>query len=322
MKKILLIAGGIVLVLILILGFYISLGLAPVSSETKTTNFVIKKGEGIADVAQKLQDNHLIKNKYSFIAYAVITGQNKKIPSGTFRLSPSLSVKEIFINFASGGISDYWLKIIDGFRVEEIAPLFPEGLSFSQADFLNQAKTKEGSLFPDSYLIPKYYNLDQVLDFFNQNFIKKISQAKSGSQTTLSDEDNLILASLIEREGRSLEAKKMIAGILLNRLRLNMPLQVDASVQYARDSQSQNLTKYWQLVSRDEIKQINSKYNAYLYPHLPPGPICNPGYDSIYAAYHPTDSDYFYYITGNDHKMHYAKTLDEHNQNIAKYLKK
>ena len=98
MKKILLIAGGIVLVLILILGFYISLGLAPVSSETKTTNFVIKKGEGIADVAQKLQDNHLIKNKYSFIAYAVITGQNKKIPSGTFRLSPSLSVKEIFIN--------------------------------------------------------------------------------------------------------------------------------------------------------------------------------------------------------------------------------
>ena len=100
-----------------------------------------------------------------------------------------------------------------------------------------------------------------------------------------------------------------------------MPLQVDASVQYARDSRSKNLAKYWQPVTRDDLKQIDSDYNTYLYPKLPPGPICNPGYDSIYAVYHPTDSDYLYYITGNDNQMHYAKTLDQHNQNIANYLR-
>jgi UPF0755 protein len=320
MKKFFLITAGIILVLVLSSVFYVISNLSPVSTDTKTVTFVINKGDGIVDVAQKLQSNRLIKDKYSFIAYAVATGQNQKIPSGTFRLSPSLSVKEILVNFAGGGISDYWIKIIDGFRVEEIAPLFPEGLSFTPSDFLAKARSKEGRLFPDSYLLPKYYNLDQVLNFFDQNFTKKISQAKSGSRTTLSDNDNLILASLVEREGRSLAAKKMIAGILLNRLNINMPLQVDASVQYARDSRGQ-IAKYWQPVTRDDLKQIDSDYNTYLYPQLPPGPICNPGYDSIYAVYHPTDSDYLYYITGNDNQMHYAKTLDQHNQNIANYLR-
>lgn len=321
MKKFFLITAGIILVLVLSSVFYVISNLSSVSTDTKTVTFVINKGDGIINVAQKLHSNRLIKDKYSFVAYAVATRQNQKIPSGTFRLSPSLSVKEILVNFASGGISDYWIKIIDGFRVEEIAPLFPEDLSFTPSDFLAKAKSKEGHLFPDSYLLPKYYNLDQVLDFFDQNFTKKISQAKSDSHTTLSDRDNLILASLVEREGRSLAAKKMIAGILLNRLNINMPLRVDASVQYARDSRSKNLAKYWQPVTRDDLKQIDSDYNTYLYPKLPPGPICNPGYDSIYAVYHPTDSDYLYYITGNDNQMHYAKTLDQHNQNIANYLR-
>ena len=67
--------------------------------------------------------------------------------------------------------------------------------------------------------------------------------------------------------------------------------------------------------------QNDSPYNTYLYPGLPPGPICNPGYDSLFAAYHPTDSDYLYYITGNDNKMHYARTLEEHNLNISRYLR-
>ncbi|MDD4106526.1 MAG: endolytic transglycosylase MltG, partial [Candidatus Shapirobacteria bacterium] len=128
-------------------------------------------------------------------------------------------------------------------------------------------------------------------------------------------------ASLLEREGRSLESKQMIAGIIINRLNLGMPLQIDATVLYVRDNQNKLIDKYWQLpITKTDI-QLDSPFNTYKNQGLPPRPICSPGYNSLFAAFHPTDSDYIYYITGNDGKMYYAKTLDEHNSNIAKYLK-
>jgi len=96
-------------------------------------------------------------------------------------------------------------------------------------------------------------------------------------------------------------------------------LQVDASVQYARDTKTKP-KEYWQPVAKSDLS-IVSPFNTYKNPGLPPAPICSPGYNSIYAAFHPISSNYLYYITGNDNLMHYATTLDEHNANIAKYLK-
>jgi UPF0755 protein len=98
-----------------------------------------------------------------------------------------------------------------------------------------------------------------------------------------------------------------------------MALQVDATVQYARDSQSKP-EKYWSPLSSSNL-QIKSAYNTYQNPGLPPAPICNPGADSINAALNPTASDYIFYITGNDGQMYYAKTLSQHNQNIANHLR-
>lgn len=311
MKKIFLALILILITGVIVFSIFVKFNLSAFSSDTKNKIFVINTGDGIVEISKSLEKNNLIKNKIAFMTYAFITGQNKKIQSGTFRLSPSLSVPEILKKLSSGGVSDFWLKIIEGSRLEEISPLFPEGLPKS---------AKEGYLFPDSYLIPQYFTSDQTLEVINQNFEQKFAQAKKDSTSTLTDEQNLILASLLEREGRSLESKKMISGILLNRLKIGMALQVDASVQYARDSQNKNIKDYWQPVSKSDLS-INSPYNTYKNPGLPPKPICNPGYNSLYAVFHPTTSDYFYYITGNDNQMHYAKTLDEHNSNIAKYLK-
>jgi len=311
MKKIFFVLFLILIASIIGFSIFVKSNLSAFSSDTKNKIFVINTGDGIIDISKSLEKNKLIKNKIAFMTYVFITGQNKKIQSGTFRLSPSLSVSEIIKKLSSGGVSDYWLKIIEGSRLEEIAPLFPQGLPTT---------AKEGYLFPDSYLIPLYFTSEQTLEVISQNFTQKFAQAKKDSTSTLTDEQNLILASLLEREGRSLESKKMIAGILLNRLKIGMALQVDASVQYARDSQNKNIKDYWQPVSKSDLS-LNSPYNTYKNPGLPPAAICNPGYNSLFAVFHPTISDYFYYITGNDNQMHYAKTLDEHNSNIAKYLK-
>ena len=320
MKKFLIVLFTLFVITGVSLFLYIKSNIVPISSDTKNKIFVVNEGDGVQVISQNLQKNGFIKNEYVFLIYSLATRQNKKLQSGTFRLSPSLSVPEIIKKLSSGGVSDYWLKIIDGSRVEEIAKLFPSGLTFNSQDFLTNYKTKEGYFFPDSYLIPSYFNLDQTAEVVFDNFDKKLIQAKEKSTSTLIDEDNIILASLLEREGKSLESKQMIAGIIMNRLNLGMPLQIDATAQYARDSLGKNITTYWQPVSKQDL-QIDSPYNTYKNQGLPPRPICSPGYNSLFASFHPTESEYVFWLTGNDGKMYYAITLEEHNSNIAKYLK-
>ena len=320
MKKFLIFIFILFFVVIFSIYIFVNSNLSSINSDTKAKIFVVNEGEGVESISQNLQNDGFIKNKHAFLIYTIFTRQNKKLQSGNFRLSTSLSTPEIVKKLSSGGVSDYWLKIIDGTRIEEIASFFPTNLSFNSHDFLTKYKNKEGYFFPDSYLIPSYFNLDQTVEVINKNFDQKFAQAKEKSTSALIDEDNLILASLLEREGKSLDSKQMIAGIIINRLNLGMPLQLDATAQYARDSLNKNTINYWTPVSKTDLL-IDSPFNTYKNQGLPPRPICNPGYNSLFAAFHPTDSDFVYYITGNDGKMYYAKTLDEHNSNITKYLK-
>lgn len=280
----------------------------PVGSDITSRDFIVNKGDSLSLISQRLEAQKLIRNRYVFMVQARLLNLSQKLQAGKFKLSPSLNTKEVVVTLSQPGSSDYWLKIIPGTRTEEI---------FSDPEMKLQAKEHEGYLFPDSYLIPDNYSATKVVELIRSHFDSEFAKAKNGTTTSLSDSQIVILASILEREGRSLLAKQTIAGILLNRLQINMALQVDASVQYARDTV---LKKYWQPLSTSDLK-IASPFNTYLHPGLPPSPICNPGYDSLYAAFHPIPSDYLFYITGNDNQMHYATTLDEHNANIAKYLR-
>lgn len=278
--------------------------MSPVNTQNE---FVVNQGDGIISIASRLEKNNLVKNKFIFIFYAYKMGLHSRLQAGDFQLSPSLSTPEIITKLSSGGTKDYWLKIIDGQRVEEITPKFPSSL--------------EGYLFPDSYLIPVRYDQSQILDLIKQNFNKKFALALAdATNTKMSDAEIVTFASILEREARTLPSKQMVAGILLNRLKIGMALQLDTTVEYARDSKLPHPKVYWSPATAADIHLVSS-YNTYLNPGLPPAPICNPGTDSLYAAFHPTASDYLYYLTGNDNLMHYAKTLPDHNANVAKYLK-
>jgi len=293
----------------------------PVSQDKSSKVFTIKSGEGIKSVAQKLQENNLIKNKYVFLFYSYRLALNQKIQAGNFKISPNLTTQEVVVKLSKGGVTDYWVKILEGLRIEELTDIFPDDSPIKSADFTKAAKSKEGYIYPDSYLIPQYFTLDQVLSTIQTNFDKKFAQAKVGATNTqMTDKQILVLASIIEHEARTLKVKQGVSGVLINRLNANMPLQSDVTVQYARDSKNKP-TKYWVDLAAADIKSTISPYNTYLNTGLPPAPICNPGYDSIYAAFHPTESDYIFYLTGDDGIMHYATTLSEHNSNIAKYLK-
>jgi UPF0755 protein len=309
-------------ILIFLTGFlFIFINNQPVSQNESIKVFTVKSGEGIKSVAQKLEENNLIKNKYIFLFYSYRLGLNQKIQAGNFKISPNLTTKEVVVKLSKSGVTDYWLKILEGLRVEELTDIFPSDSSIKSTDFIKTVKSKEGYIFPDSYLIPQYFTLDEVLSTIQTNFDKKFTQAKVGvTNTQLTDKQILTLASIIEHEARTLKVKQGVAGVLMNRLNINMPLQSDVTVQYARDSKRKPI-KYWEDLAATDIKSTISPYNTYLNTGLPPAPICNPGFDSLYAAFHPTESDYLYYLTGDDGVMYYAKTLSEHNLNIANHLK-
>lgn len=279
----------------------------PVVNDTQEKQFTVSQGDGIISIATRLENNKLVNNRYIFLYYAYRLGLYSKLQAGTFKISPSLSSVEVALKLSKTGTQDYWLKIIDGQRIEEITPLFPA--------------TYEGYLFPDSYLIPQKYTNSQILEVIDSHFKSKFAEAKqNATNTKMSDSEIITLASILEREGRTLDTKQKIAGILLNRLNIGMALQIDATVQYARDSRPPAPKTYWLPVSKKDLS-IDSTFNTYKYPGLPPSPICNPGYNSIYAAFHPIASDYLYYITDNNGNIHFSETLDEHNANISKYLR-
>lgn len=274
-------------------------------SQTKKQEFVVSQGEGVATIASRLLQNHLIKSDYVFLIHSRLLSLSSKLQAGTFRLSPSMGSTEIIKRLTSKGSTDLWVKIPEGSRNEEL------DLPYSKDELLIKRKT--GSLFPDSYLVPDYFNLDEFLAQVDRNYKQKTKDLN----LTPSD---IILASLLEREGGRLEDKKIIAGILQNRLQAGMPLQIDATVQYVRDSQLPRPKSFWQPISKSELK-LSSPYNTYLNPGLPPSPICNPSLNSLVAVKNPTQTNYYYYIHESDGTPHYAITLTEHNENIVKYLK-
>jgi UPF0755 protein len=288
--------------------FYFST-LPPSTSQTKKV-FVINEGDSLSTIALRLEKNQFIKNRYTFIIYAYFLGLNEKIQAGTFYLTSSQKIPDLIKNISRGGSTDYWLKIIPGTRIEQFSP---------SPEFTLEAKDLEGKLFPDSYLIPQDYTPENILSVIDKNYQQKLSEARLNATTKLSDSQTLVLASLLEREAKTPNDKKIVAGIIINRLNIKMPLQIDATIQYARDSLG-SPSDYWKPITKADIN-IASPYNTYKNQGLPPTPICNPGFESLRAAYHPSDTDYLYYIHDTTGQIYYASTLTEHNDNVAKYLR-
>jgi len=294
--------------------------LNPNSSLKKT--FVIKRGEKLNSIAQRLKNEELIRNSLAFKIVVYTQGLRGKIQAGSFQFSPSWSLYEIG-QALTLGTKDIWLTFPEGWRKEEFARRLAANIeNFNKEDFLTLTKDLEGYLFPDTYLIPKSASSSAIIKILTNNFEKKTKDLKVSYQ-------DLILASIIEREVKYDEDRTVVAGILIKRLKENWPLQVDATIQYAVASkQFSGLTieqladnfDWWPKITKEHLK-IDSPYNTYKYKGLPPTPICNPGLAAIKAVLNPSLTDYWFYLSDKEGKIHFTKTLEEHQENIVKYLK-
>jgi len=289
---------------VVLAGFWFYRNVQPVSGNEAFKDFLIVKGSGASQIGNKLLKDGLVKSPLAFKIYVQVTGAASKIQAGEYRLSPDMSLFEI-VNQLRKGPVEVWVTIPEGLRKEEVAERFAKALGKDEAfegEFLETAE--EGYLFPDTYLFPKTASASGVVNKMLSTFETKTSDINL-------TRDQVILASLIERETKTAEERPIVAGILTNRLTLGMALQVDATIQYAKGN--------WSPITSAD-KSLSSPYNTYKFPGLPPGPIANPGLSSLEAAANPSDTDYFYYLHDSKGKIYYAKTLAEHNENIRRYL--
>lgn len=326
-KKLLLILSGLIGVFLLFSAIFLMVilrSLQPVeSSNMSNKSFVIPRGQAISIIGQRLAEEGLVRNPLAFRLYVKFNGLSNKIQAGSFSLSPSMSLSELS-NELTKGTEDLWITILEGWRVEEVAEMLSrqeELTEFDQYEFLSLAKKSEGYLYPDTYLVPKTMSSQALFELFTDTFDKKVvqglSQELANSEHSL--EEILSMAALVEREARDYEQMRHVAGILWNRIEIGMALQVDATLQYITGYDAVNQS--WWSVPTGEEKQIDSPFNTYLYPGLPPQPIANPSLKAIQATLNPLESEELYYLHDRQGRMWYAKTLEEHNANIAKYLR-
>jgi UPF0755 protein len=289
--------------------------LAPVNPlDTSQKTLIIPKSQAASQVVDQLLDKNLIKSALTAKVYLKISGLDKNIQNGTFLLSSSQTTPQI-LTALTRAPKDVWVTVPEGWRREQIAERLEATLissgsaEFNKAQFIDMTKLLEGQLFPDTYLIPRTATAADVIKTMTNNFTQKTKL-----DLTTGDRNTLVLASLVEREGKTDADRPIIAAILQKRLKAGWPLQVDATVQYAQDS----VAGPWWKTPIDT--KLPSAYNTYLHLGLPPTPICNPGLSAIQAATNPPQTPYWYYLHSSDGQVHFGRDLSEHNANIDKYL--
>ncbi len=301
---------------LILVGGYKAL-LAPPSDFPSGSIVVIARGSSAPQVSLQLLDANIVSNSPVLQSILRVWGKSGSVQAGAYRFEKPQNVFTVANRLATGayGFPPVRITFPEGTTVREMAAQIADSLpEISSSDFLKEAQPYEGYLFPDTYLFPPSASATSVVATMRENFNIKISTLLDdiqGSGHSLGDV--VILASLVEKEARTTASRRAVAGILWNRLKLGMPLQVDAVFGYIfnRDTYSPSF---------EDLKVV-SPYNTYLHTGLPPGPIDNPGLDSLDAVVHPTKTDYLYYLTGSDNLMHYATTYAGHLANQRKYLR-
>ncbi len=298
----------------------------------------INKGDTLSKITDILKENNLIRNERIFKGYAVFFGYDHKIKKGDYRFSNFVSPAKI-LQIITRKFSDIAITIPEGLNLKEIqAKLSEYNFSYASSapiiltkfkvrdfkndfDFFDGAPVNtnlEGYLFPDTYRFNPDSLPQDLVKVFLRNFDAKLSQDLR--QEIARQNKNIYkittMASIIEKEVIKNEDRKIVSDILWRRLKAGIALQADATIVYAKGI---NLKKGERVLLED--LDFKSVYNTYLYRGLPPGPISNPGLESIKAAIYPQKSDYWYYLSTPDGKTIFSKTLEEHNAAKAKYLK-
>ena len=295
-------------------------GLQPLSQNKNLPPKIIEiqRGEGLIDIAQKLYQNGIIKNRVVFIIEALRSGKNKEFKAGEYAFYPYQTISEILDILSKGKVFQHKITVFEGATLWQIAEILEKEGVCSKKEFLKWAENKEflrelgvpsdtaeGFLYPDTYFFAKNTPCPQFISTMVRNFWEKWKSIEPLAQkSNLTLREIVILASIVEKEAFYDSEKPIIAAVYLNRLKKGMPLQADPTINYA-------LKSFRRLTYKD-YRSVKSPYNTYLHNDLPPTPIGNPSLSSLKAVLTPAKVPYLYFVADGTGKHIFSKTYKEH----------
>ncbi|GAC1655901.1 MAG: endolytic transglycosylase MltG [Acidobacteriaceae bacterium] len=287
----------------------------------------IHTGESSRVIASKLSNAGAVRNQFAFLIYHYTLGRGSKLKAGDYEFSHPETVAEVHRHIEHGDVAAREITVPEGFNIFDIADaLAAKGIG-TRDDFINEAKSDtkliadiapdatslEGYLFPDTYKFNRSSTSQQIVATMVKRFrqqARSVGILDKGAQVP----ELVTMASFVEKETAVPEERPLVAGVFYNRLRDHIALATDPSVIYAS-----LLAGTWKGTIHQSELHSDSEYNTYTHPGLPPGPICNPGISALQAAMQPAQTDYLYFVAGPNGHHRFARTLEEHNHNVALY---
>lgn len=311
---------------------------SPASDDATEVDFTIEPGESALAVAQKLESEGLVSDANLFRQFLRYNKLDSSLEAGDYRLRANMNMMEIGQALQKAIVKEVVITIPEGWRAEEIADMLTEKGVMDGDAFLQtvkegtavennilfdrpSGKSYEGYLFPDTYRLAENSTPEDLIQRMLNNLASKLpaNAIELAASKGLKIYDVLTVASIVEREAVFDDERPIIASVYLNRLQQGMYLQADPTVQYAMGYQPDS-GQWWKTpVTLEEYSQVESSYNTYLNPGLPPGPIANPGINSIVAVLQPADTNYLFFVAYDEGRHVFAETYEEHQKNVAVY---
>lgn len=309
-----------------ILAFYLLVIYWPQSNPYERVEINIPKGVTLSQIGNILKEESIISNKRTFTMAVKSLGHEKNIPAGRYVLHNALNNRAIINQLVYGVPSLKSITVLEGWTIYQIANELERELKISKKSFLRlcndqrviklfnlEGNSLEGYLFPDTYTfaegVDPYLVLTRMVNEFINNITKSMEvQAQEMNMSLL---EVITLASIIEGEAIYDSERAIISAVYHNRLKRGMKLQADPTIQYIIDDGPRRLLN-------NDLK-IESKYNTYLYRGLPPGPINNPGKESIIAALYPSVNEYLYFVARGDGYHTFSTNEKDHNKAKKKF---
>lgn len=304
----------------------------PLDPSGAEQSFTVEIGESVGTVANHLQMVGLIRDAEALRSYMIYSGIDTSMQAGEYKLSTAMSAMDIAHELQDATPEEVTFVVLPGWRLEEIAGALPtSGLPVTYDEFLSAAKMPpqdydflsgtssiEGFAYPDSYIFSRKISVDEMINDMLRNFSTHLTlDLKNGFEKQgLTVYQGVILASMVEREAVHEEEQPLIASVYLNRLKIGMKLDADPTVQYAIGYNFLQQSWWTNPLSLLDL-QVNSIYNTYKYPGLPPTPIANPSLGALHAVAFPEETTYYFFRAKcDDSGFHeFSETFDEHLQN-------
>lgn len=287
----------------------------------------IPGGSSPARIGERLVEAGVVKDSTTFRTALLVSGRARALKAGEYRFTQPMHALDVIDKIARGDVYKRLLTFREGLTIPEMAQVFEARGFGAAADFqkasLNVkliadldpvARDLEGYLFPETYSLPRHTPASDVVAQMVAGFRNALSpeMQKAAEADGLSVRELVTLASLVEKETGAGDERPLVAAVYRNRLRIRMPMQADPTVIYAL----QKAGEYNGNLTREHLRELDSPYNTYKYPGLPPGPIAAPGRASLQAAASPADVDFLYFVSKNDGTHVFASNLAEHNRNV------